>query len=1138
MLIPWVAVCCAATVFAPAATQTDRPGQSFGSPLQEIGRLGIGPSMAARVAGDRLYVIGRGRLFIAELPEPKAAEPRPTAEDQPLRRSEQPAQRQGAAPIPIVVGRLSGLGNTRQLAVEGSVAYVASREDGVFLVDVSNPAAPKLLSRYDAVELATGIDVVGNVMFVACRLHGLELVDVSNPRQPKHLSTARTGETQSVAVCNGYAYAGVWGTSELVVVDVRNARRPIITARVPLDGYGDGVAVCGSYVYVATGHHNRQPHRKEGDPGFGHGHGLEVFDASAPARPKFLARVKMPPFYRIGNDMWSVKVAGRYAFVADTYNGVFIVDVSNPHEPRFAAHWQLPVLSGNKLPGFAGGLAVGRDCIYVAGGDTDLHVVAAPGMARPVKRDAGRPPIVRAAYSDPDEQLRVYRPDGQVHAAAPLPHSDLVAVAAGSAGLHLVRIAGDQLVRVAQYAARGFATDVAACGPMLYLAEAGGGLSVWHHREGGKLELVGRYEVPGLPVRSVIVPSPGHFALVQVGMSALDVVDVRNPEHPKRVFRDKGHGFLYDLCPNYAPEPNHRLLLPVLWQLGGVRWYDIQSDRPRLSTCAYPYRLGSGGLVLAGERTLAVYGGGYLLLECGEKRPPSQMPVYRPAGNRVGGKPTLVGNHLYLAHRAQGRIGHLDVSDLKRPRLLQSLTLPGNPGRLVVRDSTLLVPDGYDGLRYLKLSERGCWPATEGAEYRFRQRTKRLCQQYIEAFGSPATQLVYHHRLNGPQGLAALVDPKQVAARTVDGRPMPYGYGSGIQDVALENGQLLFALCDAYDATGDEYFAHTARWIFQGFKRIATVSPEPGFVPRGPHPDGKSYYPDSSRDQHAAFVEALWRYSRSRLAGEDDRRFIARQLQQVAQRMERNDWKIMVEDGSHMAHVGFGWRQYTSIGAISLLSFLAMVYDATGDPHWKELYERFSEEKDGIRWRRFLHPDAVSRWKPLTLYSNQFAQALEGLRRAESDPRRSAQIGELLHRLARRALESNVFDTQRYRRLDWAGNWDQQQTARQLARLGLSLDRPTTVVDLYRWFDPAMWQTGPTELRSLSGKLCFGLPTVAFHTALLSDREELIRQVEPHVEDMVEVMLQYGRYYHRGENFNRTVVLALELVAARAAEQD
>ena len=141
----------------------------------------------------------------------------------------------------------------RQIVVAKGIAYISAREDGLFVVDVRQPRSPRLLCHYDAVEFATGLAVSGDVLFIAHRQFGVELVDISNPAKPAHLSTLRTGEAQSVVVRDGWLYTGVWGTSEVVVANVKNARAPVITAKVPLDGFGDGVDLRGNYLF-ADGH--------------------------------------------------------------------------------------------------------------------------------------------------------------------------------------------------------------------------------------------------------------------------------------------------------------------------------------------------------------------------------------------------------------------------------------------------------------------------------------------------------------------------------------------------------------------------------------------------------------------------------------------------------------------------------------------------------------------------------------------------------------------------------------------------------------------------------------------------------------------------------------------------------------------
>ncbi|MCD6359414.1 MAG: hypothetical protein J7M38_01035, partial [Armatimonadetes bacterium] len=341
---------------------------------------------------------------------------------------------------------------------------------------------------------------------------------------------------------------------------------------------------------------------------------------------------------------------------------------------------------------------------------------------------------------------------------------------------------------------------------------------------------------------------------------------------------------------------------------------------------------------------------------------------------------------------------------------------------------------------------------------------------------------------------------------------------------------LLYALCDAYDATGEEWIAAAARRTWRGMKLIGSVSPAPGFVPRGPHPDGKSYYPNSSRDQHAVYVYALWRWFHSPLATDEDRAFIADFLDAFARRMEDNRWHVYVEDNSEIAHVGFSWRQSALAGVMSLMGTLSAVVDVTDSDEWRELLEGYAAEDEGFRWRMLTADDADA-WPVFNLYSNQFGLDLDALAIIHAGDEQGEKVRGLLRAVARRAMRSNVFDTNQWRRLDWAGKWDDEETQTALTPVGLSLYEPTTVFDLWEHFSPDNLQADRWRVRNVTNKLCFGIPTVAMHFALLSRDAELVAEAGPVVRGMVETMNEHGDLYSHGENFNRSVVLGLHLIA-------
>ena len=81
------------------------------------------------------------------------------------------------------------------------------RDNGLVIVDVSNPAAPTLKGSYDTAGSSAGVAVAGNYAYVADGDNGLVIVDVSNPAAPtfKRQLRYRQGST-GVAVAGNYAY--------------------------------------------------------------------------------------------------------------------------------------------------------------------------------------------------------------------------------------------------------------------------------------------------------------------------------------------------------------------------------------------------------------------------------------------------------------------------------------------------------------------------------------------------------------------------------------------------------------------------------------------------------------------------------------------------------------------------------------------------------------------------------------------------------------------------------------------------------------------------------------------------------------------------------------------------------------------
>jgi hypothetical protein len=386
------------------------------------------------------------------------------------------------------------------------------------------------------------------------------------------------------------------------------------------------------------------------------------------------------------------------------------------------------------------------------------------------------------------------------------------------------------------------------------------------------------------------------------------------------------------------------------------------------------------------------------------------------------------------------------------------------------------------------------------------EKVKAICRAYEAGFFSAATDLAYGHRLTTPKGLGVLEPVEEVRAQRVHGEVRTYGYGSGIEDLAYQNGMLLYALCDAEEATGEAEFARLARRTFQGLLRMSTLSPEPGFVPRGPHPaDGKSYYPDSSLDQHSLYVCGLWRYHRSRLSSSEEKEKIRPIVVAILRRFERNNWSFLVEDGSRPARAGGDMLPMRPTPAALLLAMLAIGHDLTGDPHWQELGRRFGEDDGGRRWKLLAGDDWRSPTTNFNNFINQDALRTETLRRLEPDSARRAILQRRIARTAEGMLTSSYFK-QWKRSYLMSEPWYPEDPAivnGYLKPTGFTIDTEIKVMQLWRHFD--LSRISPPMaygIRNHYEPMTLAVPAMVAQIALLSREPALVAQVRPFLSEM------------------------------------
>ncbi|MEA3336436.1 MAG: hypothetical protein U9R25_11035 [Chloroflexota bacterium] len=272
-------------------------------------------------------------------------------------------------------------------------------------------AAPKQIGSLDDMRWARGFTIIDNIAYVPVWQEGLKIVDLSDPTQPQGVGRISADEMEgagySVAVTGDnpaqrLAYVAV-GDTGLRVLDVTDWTKPELLSKLDVPGQLWQVALAGGSVpggpveFLLAG--------GGADQGDGHKGILRIFDLGDPTLPHEVGSVELPA------DVSDIAVAGDLAYIATAScyydicsGGLHIVDLSHRATPR--------LISSMIGPGGLIGVTASNDGVYVTAGEQGIWLldVSDPDRPRPVA--AGDVPgSARHIVVDPQVPGKLYVAD-------------------------------------------------------------------------------------------------------------------------------------------------------------------------------------------------------------------------------------------------------------------------------------------------------------------------------------------------------------------------------------------------------------------------------------------------------------------------------------------------------------------------------------------------------------------------------------------------------------------------------------------------------------------------------------------------------------------------------------------------------
>lgn len=694
-----------------AAPSDDLPPASTN--VEVVGQLGgtIGDVVAQ---GDRAYITVGRRLQILDLSDPAH---------------------------PSLMGQSPVLSDhVRDITVAGNYAYVTAEEDGLYILDVSNPVEPVVVGSYsgraDSVTVSESHAYIKNL--ASNQLH---ILDVSNPANPSQVSSyTPDGRLVGVAVIGGYAYLAVdngyeglepTGTDDLYILDIANPALPVLITYYDSPNRVMDLVADGHHLYLIQEDlwwHNDIDY------------GFEILDASNPTAPAPVAAYdENYPFSLVvhGNHLYvssydlriydatnlrAIREIGtfdvpsgviafvdNYAYLVDGAKGLRVLDVSNPANLTWAGQYYT---EGSPLD-----VRVVGAHAYVANGEAGLEIVDVsnpvtptlvsqydtPGMARSlavvndlayVADGEGGLRVIDVSNPTAPEELGFHPGAGEVQAVYVV--DGYAYLADSEKGLLILDVTNPNMPRLVG-THPGAARDVVVVPPYAYVASPAG-LRVLNVSNPARPVWTGFYAAPG-DVFALAVN--GNHAYVAASTAGLRIVDISNPSAPTEV------GF--HATPIYAIDVDvhgDRAYVKLGDPYGYSRYLPGQLDIVDVANPTLPRLVGGYEEIRYGQRvTVAwpyayVVNGEYELRILDIANPPTLREVDRYAmpGNVLNFAVTtdyayIVGvDGLYIT----------DVTSPSNPLLVRHYPLPGLADVVVTKNYAYLISDS---LRVLDISD-------------------------------------------------------------------------------------------------------------------------------------------------------------------------------------------------------------------------------------------------------------------------------------------------------------------------------------------------------------------------------------------------------------------------------------------------
>ncbi|PKN95123.1 MAG: hypothetical protein CVU44_00115 [Chloroflexi bacterium HGW-Chloroflexi-6] len=502
---------------------------------------------------------------------------------------------------PFVTGQTSVLPSiVDNILIRDNYAFVANKQGGVHLVNLSDPKAPidetlkaliddasamTLAGRYAYIIVRDSLEIIdisdltqpirvgsftpshnnlhelenivvsGEYAYITDYFNGLLIVRVADPVRPVEVSSYNLDSVVDLAIRDDYLYALVDG--KLEIISISNPLLPTRIFTYDSISWSDDIAIVGEYAYLADATDQQS------------NNGLRVLDISDPTKVVevgFYETVDKPEKISVSENLACLVINTGWGNSAESY--LQIIDITNPEKPTRLGQYKPLALSAQAI-------ALANQYIYLVDTQGNLHIIDAATPETP--RDVGFYHVAKdvsdvtvySHYAYVAGKLGLYVLDiadpAKITQVAVYPMADRAdhivlagnnAYLIGDGLLQIIDVANPLAPSlIGSYDLHGATGQLVVADGIVYLAGGKTGLRIFDVTNPANVFEVGHFDMNAADVvivdRSVYVTSDDFGSGVSGG---LHIIDVSNPASPieKGIFSDGGPTGNTFVSENYA----------------------------------------------------------------------------------------------------------------------------------------------------------------------------------------------------------------------------------------------------------------------------------------------------------------------------------------------------------------------------------------------------------------------------------------------------------------------------------------------------------------------------------------------------------------------------------------------------------